>query len=93
MWYKLWINLPEDNRHVEKNQGWFHSAMWKYESEAQYYIIWIFVISTSLAEKLSEVKDSQPVTSLWEHWDPAAAQTKAHFPLIIISSVTGYSCA
>lgn len=95
MWYKVWINLSEDNRNVEKEpfQGWFHSAMRKNEGEAKYYIIWIFAISTSLVEKLSEVKDSHPVTELWEHWDPAAAQTKAHFPLIIISSVTGYSCA
>lgn len=77
----------------KKIQGWFHSAMRKYESKAKYYIIKILLISTSLAEKLSEVKDSHPVTELWEHWDPAAAQTKAHFPLIIISSVTGYSCA
>lgn len=56
----------------------------------------IFLISAcavSLLEKLSEVKDSPPVTEHWEHWDPAAVQTKAYFPLIIISSVTGYSCA
>lgn len=54
----------------------------------------IFVISAfvvSLLEKISGVKDSPP--EHWEHWDPAAVQTKAHFPLIIIWSVTGYSCA
>lgn len=47
----------------------------------------------SLLELLSEVKDSPPVPEHWEHWDPAAVQTKARFPLIINSSVTGSSCA
>lgn len=53
----------------------------------------ISACAVSLVEKLSEVKDSPPVTELWEHWDPAAVQTKARFPLIITSSVTAYSCA
>lgn len=52
------------------------------------------ISAAPLVEKLSEVKDSHPVTELWEHWehwDPAAVPTKARFPLIIIWSVTGSS--